>query len=1555
MSTGAILARGGCRALKWVALFGAVLALGVGTASAQITVTGPSGDMVNEGDDATYTVTVTGYVATSTESTVNRDVVVAVVLPTPTGDTPITGEVTDITTNRGLIATITAPPNPSEDDRLRFTGSATVIIGTTHDRDAEDETFTLVAPTLTTNSVIFDGPGVGAAVLAAPTTTGFPTTLTIKDDETQSYDLTLDAGQTPINEGEPIELTLTANPAHEDGSANVNVYLDVPPTVATITAGDTGVIDDSPGNRDVTITPPNNNDKNRSTDTIVVSAYTSVSGSPTPRLVSELSIEVKDRHVLPGADAVTVNGIWDSQTGGKEVESVTEGGDAVYVEFEVDRGTGGTAEELDLALTVNPSREAASYRFDNGGEVTFPSGSGKQTRRLKLEALSDDFVNDDMLTLSFELTGESGNQTNETDAAKNSTSGSLAPITVVNATATQIEAKPEAELTTAVDAAIAAGTGEDGVNPGESFVVQVANLFAKFPPGSRFSPSLSGDPAVTLSTSGSTVADGVVTVTAQSVGTAIVTVTVDAPTPSSARVVPQILSTSAEVAFDVTVENKPLRVALTADPASMVDEGGTITLTAAITDTDRVVLMGENATVDLEIVGPVVGDRQRSVTIPVGEKTASVELQVVDDDEVVTDPKTVTVIATGGGLVEDPTRLAITVAENDVETIYTYTFTASADAVVEGEAVTLTVTADPAVETETMVRLNVSPTSLEGDYTLNPEIITIPVDGTSGTAMLTAVDDAEVEDDETLTVSATGPGNVLIDTLEITLNDNDPAVPAVSAKDGAADMIASAIATVAGDAPWMAGGMAATVDMSGLFDVDDGVTAAYAGVSSDNDVVRAISSGNTLTLTPMGAGSATITVTATGGDVAATVTHDATVVPEALYVELTADRAMVDEGGTITLTASANRPVLAGDDATVSLEVVGPVVERMESIAIAVGSSSNTVVLQVTDDSVVKDLGTVTVIASGGSLREDPTRLEIPVIENDQPTPVVPTVRAKDGAAGMIASAIATVAGSSPWMVGGMAATVDMSMLFDLDDGVTAAYSGVSSDDDVVRAISSGKTLTLTPMGAGSATITVTGSDTAGGGVATVTHDAAVALETLVVTVAASADMVDEGGSVMVTATANRAVTEATMLDVTVTGADADAVSADESITIAMGGTTGSATVTAVEDADSDDANVTVVVSGTSLSGPITFNIAITDNDATVAAKSAAEATAVFVTAVATASGADGWLPGGEAASIDMSELFTPNGSPTLEYEVMSSAAETVAASASGSMLTLMPMETGEATITVTATDTSGDAADTATVMGTVTVGVLPLEVMVSPATAEVTEGGGAVEITATANKMVDANVEVMLIRDAASSAGEADFELEPVMITIMAGEVTGKTMLKAVDDYEVEGTESLTLVARVKDMGDIGSVMVSIVDDDMTTTYTLTGPMDMNIVEGQSYELTATASQAVRVDTTVTFMRDRAASDAGDGDYSVESITIRADQTSGTTMLMVTEDDLPDGGTGTNMGESLVLIGSVDGMEIGSLTFTIWDEAVPVLPVIAQLLLAGLLGIGGYRRYRRR
>ena len=85
--------------------------------------------------------------------------------------------------------------------------------------------------------------------------------------------------------------------------------------------------------------------------------------------------------------------------------------------------------------------------------------------------------------------------------------------------------------------------------------------------------------------------------------------------------------------------------------------------------------------------------------------------------------------------------------------------------------------------------------------------------------------------------------------------------------------------------------------------------------------------------------------------------------------------------------------------------------------------------------------------------------------------------------------------------------------------------------------------------------------------------------------------------------------------------------------------------------------------------------------------------------------------------------------------------------------------------------------------------------------------------------------------------------------------------------------------------------VEVTIEDNDMAITYTLSGPADPNIVEGKSYELTATASSAVQADTTVEIRRDAAASNAGEDDYSVEPIVIETGETTG--------DDHADGDGG--------------------------------------------------------
>ena len=70
-------------------------------------------------------------------------------------------------------------------------------------------------------------------------TSATPTALIIKDDETQSYDLTADDDGMPKEGAMPITVTLTANPAHVNGSATLALQLDAPRTIASLTGPET--------------------------------------------------------------------------------------------------------------------------------------------------------------------------------------------------------------------------------------------------------------------------------------------------------------------------------------------------------------------------------------------------------------------------------------------------------------------------------------------------------------------------------------------------------------------------------------------------------------------------------------------------------------------------------------------------------------------------------------------------------------------------------------------------------------------------------------------------------------------------------------------------------------------------------------------------------------------------------------------------------------------------------------------------------------------------------------------------------------------------------------------------------------------------------------------------------------------------------------------------------------------------------------------------------------------------------------------------------------------
>ena len=192
----------------------------------------------------------------------------------------------------------------------------------------------------------------------------------------------------------------------------------------------------------------------------------------------------------------------------------------------------------------------------------------------------------------------------------------------------------------------------------------------------------------------------------------------------------------------------------------------------------------------------------------------------------------------------------------------------------------------------------------------------------------------------------------------------------------------------------------------------------------------------------------------------------------------------------------------------------------------------------------------------------------------------------------------------------------------------------------------------------------------------------------------------------------------------------------------------------------------------------------------------------------------------------------------------------------------------------------------------------------------------------------------------AMSSSGAVGVSTQGGMVMVEAMEVGMATIT-------ITGTVASSFEST-QTVDNIATIEFDLEVEQLDLAITLTGPDDMNIAEGMSAMVTATANRAVTADTSVEL--NLVGGSGSPADYSVEPIMIMSGQTTGTTMLMATEDGMEEA------METLEFEGTFgSGMKTNRVTFNIWDAAVPALPIIAQLLLAAFLAVGGYRRYLRR
>ncbi len=636
-----------------------LLAASPGTAVAQtptptgITVTGPTNGTVNEGGTATYTVTVRGYVGAAVDADDPADgiqadehinpapITVELTAPTATGtatSNTSVGEVEDLNRNLWVRSVRFDPPANSSTVRRLFTESKTITLPTLHDNDAEDENFTLAFVDVAAVSdgfyIAASGDNTDAQVSLAASAA--PTSLTIDDDETQEYTLTLTPGQTTApKEGSSFTVDLKASPAHVQLTGTLQVNIDKQRGWTLAVAGETPTTDDTDSTenattvgftagtdvtRVITITQAPG-DRNRVTDTVTVSAHTGQAGASMEQ--ASLSIDVADANVLQAVTAMVVNA--DGVALAPQPTSVEEGKSVKIAVMPVDKDgkVEPALENLEIALASSGSADAADFQL-NG---TFKITEGQNNSNVvDLMVETDEDVGMEMIVFDATVSGVATNGT------ETSTSEGVLSLEITDATEKKIEPKATDDAYPAITGPMNAAAGDDGLNPGESFEVMTGDLFTVMEgyTGS-YSASVSGS-AVSVSTSGETV-----TIEAVMAGDSEVTVTGTARAGSS-LMPSQDVSNVASVTFPVEVVDKDLVIMLEM-PSNVMDgnivEGMSYDIIASanrmITEAEgsvEVMIMRDRSQSDADDSDFTVGN----ATIMAGSDSATAELMVTEDN-----------------------------------------------------------------------------------------------------------------------------------------------------------------------------------------------------------------------------------------------------------------------------------------------------------------------------------------------------------------------------------------------------------------------------------------------------------------------------------------------------------------------------------------------------------------------------------------------------------------------------------------------------------------------------------------------------------------------------------------------------------------------------------------------------------------------------------------------------------------------------------------------------------------------------------------------------------
>ena len=456
-------------------------------------------------------------------------------------------------------------------------------------------------------------------------------------------------------------------------------------------------------------------------------------------------------------------------------------------------------------------------------------------------------------------------------------------------------------------------------------------------------------------------------------------------------------------------------------------------------------------------------------------------------------------------------------------------------------------------------------------------------------------------------------------TVTVTASDGDLTVQqgfAVTVPNGAPE----AVGTIG--AQTVNKGASLDLTVSSYFSDPDEDDLEYTAVSSDTAKVSVGVTGAVVTLTGVAKGEATVTVTASDGNLTAQQGFTVT----------------VPNGGPITVDTVSAQTVNKGEslDLTVSSYFSDPDEDDLEYTAVSSDTAKVSVGVTgavVTLTGVAKGEATVTVTASDGDLTAQQGF----------------TVTVPNGAP----EAVGTIGAQT--VNKGESLDLTVSSYFSDPDEDDLEYTAVSSDTAKVSVGVTGAVVTLTGVAKGEATVTVTASD-----------GNLTAQQGFTVTV-------PNGGPITVDTVSAQTVNKGESLDLTVSSYFSDPDEDDLEYTAVS----------------SDTAKVTVGVTGAVVTlsgvakGEATVTVTASDGDLT-----AQQGFTVTVpNGAPEAVGTTQTVNKGESLDLTVSSYFSDPDEDDLEYTAVSSDTAKVSVGVTGAVVTLTGVAKGEATVTVTASD----------------------------------------------------------------------------------------------------------------------------------------------------------------------------------------------------------------------------------------------------------------------------